>query len=219
MNSSRSICLVRRFFGFAAALLAAGCEIKVDPPAEKPPPVIRVPEAQAAIISKGEESKQQAAAQKSPDRLPTQPDRRRKDSRLPAKDLSDDDLAEAKFKFNVHQAVDRIGAEIRDALSLRKTLVVLLVEQTDKSSSLSDRIAQQIAPLARNLNADYPGRFQMAIIGYARDPNLLTRTPTSDSDQLDEALAASKQTNGDKANVFTALNFAIEKFLPFRHRG
>jgi hypothetical protein len=59
----------------------------------------------------------------------------------------------------------------------------------------------------------------MAIIGYARDPNLLTPTPTADADQIDAALTAAKQASSDKANAFAALNLAIEKFLPYRYRG
>jgi hypothetical protein len=197
----------------AVVLLSSGCEIKTNQP-ETNPPVIRVPPAQAALVGMGEKLQQERAQQAE------RPNQRR-DALLAAGNSSknDSDAVASKYKFNVHQAVDRIAAEIHDALSLRKTLVVLFIEQTSQAGSLPERATQQLSPLVQNLCSSYPGRFEMAIVGYSNDVNLLTPAPTADPDQLEAALTAARQTSGDKANVFAAFNEAIEKFLPSRSRG
>jgi hypothetical protein len=221
------------WFGLIAVCVQAGCEIKVGPPETKPTE-IRVPPAQAALVGAGE--KQGKQSQQQPDVQSPQPPKSKSSAatfpiaenpqskprrdRLAARNSpeKDPDVESQKFKFNVHQAVDRIAAEIRDALSLRKTLVVLLVEQTAQANSLADRISQQMRPMAHDLCASYPGRFEMAVVGYGSDVNLITPVATADPDKLDDALAAIKQSSGDKANLFGAVSAAIEKFLPYRSR-
>ncbi len=208
-----------------AATLPSGCEIKVEQPESKPPPVIRIPPAQAAVIASDEKLEQRheqenQAAQPSPatPKPPAADSNKAKPpkARPPAANPND---PSAKFRLNVHQAIERIGAEIRDALSLHKTLVVLLVEQTAQSKSLAERIALQTSPLVHNLCTSYPGQFEMAVVGYGSEVNFLTPAPMGDADPLDSALTATKQTSGNKANVFAAFNAAIEKFLPYRSRG
>jgi hypothetical protein len=207
------------------AAIFAGCEIKIEQPESKQPTAIRVPAAQAAIIAAGEKSEPQQTQDKAADQPPpATPKPSATDSNQanppkahpPAANANDPSV---KFRLNVHQAIERIGAEIRDALSLNKTLVVLLVEQTAPSSSLVERITTQTSPLVHNLCAVYPGQFEIAVIGYGNDVNFLTPAPTSDAGQIESALNAIKQTSGDKANVFAAFNAAIEKFLPYRSRG
>jgi hypothetical protein len=218
---------------WTAACLLPGCDIKVNPPETKPV-VIRVPPAQAALVGMGEklerdreQAKQakQAKQQQSPKPkiAATDPSKtnQRREQLLASGDSTknDPDEESAKYKFNVHQAIQRIAAEIRDAISLRKTLVILLVEQTTQASTLSDRVAQQIGPVVHNLCASYPGRFEMAIVGYGNDMNLITPVASADVDAIDAALSALKQTHGNKANVFAAFNEVIEKFVPYRSQG
>jgi hypothetical protein len=229
------------------ALLATGCEIKQEQPETKPPPVIRVPPVQAALVAKDAALAQQAdrQAQTQP-RQPTQPkpqappksvsladahpNRDRNDLFFAADDSPNANRAteSAKSQFNVHQALIRIAAEIRDALGLGKTLVVLLVEQTPDAGQLPDRMSEQMTRLSNMLCVTNPGRFEMAVISYGSTVKLLTAGATGNVDQLDQALSSLKRSDSDAektaesnagADVFAAFQQAVEKFLPYRARG
>jgi hypothetical protein len=205
--------------------LLAGCEIQVDAPQPKPPPEIRVPQAQKAVVGVGDKDKAEREQQKNdsehqPSRAARAEPQKRPD-RIAARNSQPNraDVEESKFTFNVHDAVERIAAEIRDALSLRKTLVVLLVDQNRQAESLADRVAQQFSPVIRQLCSTSDGRFEMTVVGYGSETNLITPTPSSDADRLEEALNAAKKTSGDAVHLFAVVNEAIEKFLPYQSRG
>lgn len=209
-----------------STLVPTGCEVQVNVPQPKPPPEIRVPPAQAAMIGIGDKDKAEKEQQKTDGEHRTLPraataEPQRRPDRIAARNSppGKSDAEDSKFTFNVHDAVERIAAEIRDALSLRKTLVVLLVDQNRQAESLAERVAQQLSPVVHQLCSSNDGRFEMAVVGYGSETNLITPIPTSDADRFDEAINAAKKTSGDKANVFAAVNEAIEKFLPYRSRG
>ena len=121
--------------------------------------------------------------------------------------------------FGQRQSLDRITAEIRDCMSLRKTLVVWLIEQTTASASLADSMADEIPPVLRDLRSSDPEQLQMAVVGYGNEVNLATPEPVHDAAQLQAACSRLKAHQGDEAHVFAAFQKAIEKFLLYRDRG
>jgi hypothetical protein len=215
----------------ASAIAVLGCQAKHEAPAAKSPE-IRVPPAQAAVIGKSLELKQQHSQErKTAENSPTNPPKasRQEESKQPQRQhvmLAAADSPEkqppagaGKFKFEVPQAVDAIAAEIRDALGLRKTLVVVLVEQTAAASPLADAFTEQLNHVVQEIAAEQPGQLEMAVLGYSNNVNFLTPEATANADQIEKALSAAKAVKGDKANVFAAFKQAEQKFLPYQARG
>ncbi|HZZ30164.1 MAG TPA: vWA domain-containing protein [Pirellulales bacterium] len=236
------LCLLGAAALFVAALISTGCEIKIEPPAEKPPPVIKLPPAQAALVGLGarvEKQQAEAAAAKAtrsnfhsadthaadrPPQAETTPRPHREDILLAANDQPAQNKGNrpggvSGGKFDVPQAVEQIALEINDALELRKTLVVLLVEQTSKASSLVGSVADRFTQLAHELEKTHAGQFQMAVAGYSDGVNWILPEPAGDANAIETALLAAKDTKGDKAHVFAAVNQACGKFLPQRMHG
>jgi Mg-chelatase subunit ChlD len=232
----------------AAALCTTGCEITVEPPTTKPPPEIKIPAAQAALVGLGAKLEKQqteaaakpsagdqqfaehrAAEHRAAELSPTveakpidaRPRPRRDELLLAANDQPGGERSPDSNggKFDVPQAVEQIIAEIRDATELRKTLVVLIVEQTSAANSLVEKAAEQFDQKLRELETSQQRRLEVAVIGYSDDVNMVIPEPTSDASQISVGLSAVKQTQGDKANLFAAVNRAVEKFLPYRLHG
>jgi hypothetical protein len=234
---------------FATMLWAAGCEITVEPPETKPPPEVKIPPAQAALVGLGAKLEKQhaeaaaakqsvgdpqsaehhatehRAAESAPaveaKPIEARPQPHRDELLLAANDQPGGERpADSNGgKFDVPQAVEQIIAEIRDATELRKTLAVLIVEQTSAANSLVEKAADQFDQKLRELEISQQGRLEVAVIGYSDDVNMVIPEPTSDASQIGVGLSAVKQTQGDKANLFAAVNRAVEKFLPYRLHG
>jgi len=221
-----------------AVLIAPGCEIAVEQPETKPP-AIKVPPAQAALVGLGaklETQQAEAAAAKpsavdqhpaqqrgveSLSRVEVKPQPRRDELLLAADDqpVNDRRAGAPKSKFDVPQAVDQIALEIRDALQLHKTLVVLLLEQTSRAESLAGQVADQFDHIFHELGTSQPGRLEVAVVGYSNEVNLIAPDPTGDVAQIEVSLSTAKETKGDKAALFAAVNRAVEKFLSYRMHG
>ena len=165
-----------RIAGAATILLAGHCCAAQD--SEKTPKAILVPPAQAAIVGKGEELERNANG-------PAE------GKQIPRREGKGAGSAQPPFIFDERQACQHIAAEIRDALSLRKTLVVWLVEQTADSRALARNTADQIRKLSQEFSSVEPGRLQMAIVGYGDKVNLVTPEPIADAAQLQKALSRS----------------------------
>jgi hypothetical protein len=114
------------------------------------------------------------------------------------------------------RAISRIGGEIRDALSLGNTLVVWLVEQTPAAESLHRVSIDPIVELVQEAGAEYPGRLQVAVLGYASEARWATPNPTSKADELRSALAGLSSDKSGRANVCAAVRQAIDKFALLR---
>lgn len=215
----------------AAAIAAYGCQAKHKAPANKPPE-IRVPPAQAAVIGKGLELEQQHSnahpaatnQQANPPKTAhheAEESQQRQRMLLAAADSPERKPAPGagKFKFEVPQAVDAIAAEIRDALGLRKTLVVVLVEQTAAARSLAEEFTEQMNHAVQEIAASQPGRLEVAVLGYSNAVNFLTLEATADADQIEKAFSAVKEAKGTQADLFAAFKQAEQKFLPYQARG
>lgn len=184
-------------------------------PGATPNPV-QVPAAQAEQIGKGEEFQRQAAQRAKPRERSAgiRADAQNPDSRSTS-GSANASLAETK-------AIDRIAAEIRDSLQLRKTLVVWLVEQSADAAPLTRNMADHIDRLFHDLRPAQPDQLKMAVIGYGAELKVLTPEPTSDVETLQTALADLDGQSGDRSDKvvpFAAVNKAIEKFIPYRKLG
>jgi hypothetical protein len=202
----------------------AGCEVTVGPPQsseESQPHKIQVPAAQAAVMGKGielQEQRERAAREdeqstRKPDLLVAQ--REGRANRARGEEKAADGPPPG---FNERRAIDRIGAEIRDALSLRKTLVVWLIENTADSKKLADDATDLITKQMQEFSGQ-PNPLEMAAVSYGSDPTILTPVPVGSADELRRSLAAAKSGQGDKANVFAALKRAADEYVPYRKRG
>jgi len=120
--------------------------------------------------------------------------------------------------FGQQQALAKITAEIRDALSLRKTLVVWLVEESSAASSLTEKLNDEIGRAMGELFSANPDRLEAAIVGFGSDVRIATPEPVHEAGPFDRALGEIKRSDGEQADVFAAVQQAIEKFLAYRDR-
>jgi len=211
-----------------AAILPAlaGCEITVGSPAssedQSKPRAIQVPPAQAAVMGKGTEFQDQRESVANQDEPPAQQPvviAQREGKSKRARGDAEKSESGPPPGASERRALDRIGAEIRDALTLRKTLVVWLIENTADSKRLAEDAVDPIVRQMQDLSAGQPNPLEVAAISYGSDPTILTSVPTSSADELRRALAAAKSGQGDKANIFAALKRASDEYLPYRKRG
>jgi len=212
----------------AAMLLAlAGCEVTVGSPQsgedQSKPRAIQVPPAQAAVMGKGIELQEQRERTPRKDERPADEPavlvaQREGKSKRPRGDAERPQAGQASGASE-RRALDRIGAEIRDALSLRKTLVVWLIESTPDSKKLAEEATDPIIKQMQELSSGQPNPLEFAAISYASDPTILAPAPTSIADDLRRALGTAKSGQGDKANICAALKRAADEYLPYRKRG
>ncbi len=198
--------------GVVAGLLTKSSIVQADEPNDASKS-IKVPPAQAALIGKGDELEKQSRAKSK-----NAPDRRGK------KSPGD---SQAVFRSSERTAADKIAAEIRDALQLRKTLVVWLIEQSPDSATLAGNMTDQMVRIMQEIGPESAGNLEMAVVSYGGDVSMLTPEPVTEADKLHSALAPLKAKKGESANssaddkvvAAVALNQAVEKFLPYRRRG
>jgi hypothetical protein len=209
----------------------AGCQHETAA-TEEPAHVVQVPEIQAAQIGKGAELESGAEKRSSKSDNPNQSvgksksdDPSNSNSPIPngaepkvGKHGAGPALRPLSGSFDRHDALERIRAETADALDLRKTLVVWMVEQTPASSSLTSGLADELVRMLDSFGGD-PIQPEMAVIGYADDASLLTQQPTSDSAKLRQAVGGLSKKKGDKGNPGPALKLAIDRFLDQQGRG
>ncbi len=120
--------------------------------------------------------------------------------------------------FGQQQALAKITAEIRDALSLRKTLVVWLVEESSAASSLTEKLTDEIGRTMGELFSANPDRLETAVVGFGNEVRIATPEPVHEAGPFDRALGEIKRSGGEQADVFAAVQQAIEKFLAYRDR-
>jgi hypothetical protein len=211
----------------AAMLLAlAGCEIAVGPPSEdqSKPRTIQVPPAQAAVMGKGIEVQEQRGTttgqnERPADQAPVGILAQREGKSKRGRDDAERPEAGQASGTGERRALDRIGAEIRDALSLRKTLVVWLIESTTDSKKLAEDANDLIVKQMQELSSGQPNPLEVAAIRYGSEQTILISAPTGSADEVRRALGAAKSSQDEKVNVFAALKRAADEYLPYRKRG
>ncbi len=201
----------------ALAFLQTAAQANSEPGAKPAGSSIQVPPGQAEQIGKGEEFQRQTSSSNAHQKRLRERASGLADVRSSepgSTETSQADVAETL-------AIDRIGAVIRDALSLRKTLVVWLVEQSAEAAPLSQSMADQICRTLEDLSAG-ASLPQMAVFRYSSDVKLLTAEPTSDVATLRKELTdldRRGKVRSEKTLPFTAVNKAVDKYLPYRKLG
>jgi hypothetical protein len=206
------------FIGLALCLLS-GCNVSVAQPEPEPEPKkIQMPAAQAEQVGKGEELEPQNAHRVAAERnKPVEVAQAEGRADRAIERGQSRQLANASF--DELQALDQISAEIRDSLSLRKTLVVWIVEQTSEAMPLAKNVAERIPALLEDLHSTDGNALEMAVVTYGDQVNVLTPEPVEQASAIRKALQMGAGKRAEKIMLNTALQQAADKFLPFRKRG
>ncbi|MCC7087495.1 MAG: VWA domain-containing protein [Pirellulales bacterium] len=140
------------------------------------------------------------------------PAKKQQKSAVPDQFSPDMSLGMAGMNVDEERAVKRVGSEIREALSLRPTLVVWLLELSSAAESLRRGSIDSIGQVMQQLGDEHPGKLEMAVIGYDVAVHWATPNPTKKADELKSALANLKGKNSERINLYGAVRQAVEKF-------
>jgi hypothetical protein len=136
--------------------------------------------------------------------------------------------------FTESQALDRIERELKDALSVRPTLVVWLFDQSSAAGptrrALITAAAQMHARLAdpapsksrgsKDAGKPNPPRHRLstAMIAFGREVKVLTPEPVDIAGQLPTEKSVGEEDGSGKL-AYTAVHTAAERFAGYRKRG
>jgi hypothetical protein len=130
--------------------------------------------------------------------------------------------------FTESDALDRIERELADALSVRPTLVVWLLDQSAAAGTLRRATADAAVQAARRLSratvADHPSgdpgsghEFLTAMIAFGSKVNVLTGAPVSKADELPSSGSISEEASS-ATQTLAAVKKAAELFAKYRER-
>ena len=118
-------------------------------------------------------------------------------------------------------AIDRIAQEIAQSLRQRKTLVVWLLDESLSMETRRAAIAKRFEGIYKQIGAMDVGAeeaLRTGIIGYGKDVHVLLKEPTADMALLTKAVGSIKNDVSGKEQVFTALNKALQLYLPHKRK-
>ena len=119
-------------------------------------------------------------------------------------------------------AVDRITLEIASSLRQRKTLPVWLFDESLSLEARRELITSRFENIYRQLglmdDLDTQGALKTGIIGYGENVHVLVKEPTSDINELTNAVKSIKNDESGKENVFAAMDEALKTFTPFKRK-
>jgi hypothetical protein len=140
----------------------------------------------------------------------------------------------AGVPFTESQALDRIERELKDALSLRPTLVVWLFDQSQaagpmrralfaSAAQLHARLTEQARSQTRGSNnapKANPKRSELltAMIAFGSEVKVLTPQPIDDAGRLPAAVSVA-EVDGVGKLAYAAVHTAAERFAAYRKRG
>jgi hypothetical protein len=135
-------------------------------------------------------------------------------------DAAESDDPDAGINPDQYRARKRIASEIGEALKLRKTLVVWVIDKTSASSDVRNWAVGRFSRIARDaMKKAKPGvTLSMAVVSYGGDVNFLNNDPV-DAAQAESLAGALPSETDNSPLTFTAVNQAADKFLPFRSQG
>ena len=222
---SSSICLA---LGLS---LLTGCDdppAKTKPLAAKPADPVKKPDAAAKEKEKKDKEKADAEAQKPklPDKFdfskelasaerdkiatPTRPNDGGNSGRL----------GTGSSGTSRVPAMDKLAVEVRDALKVRNTLVVWVLDRTSGSQVRSDAmngVSLFYRDADKPIGDNPPNTLYTAIVAYSDSADVVTKEPLSKESQVRAAVSDVVEGSG-KANTFTAVKKAADEFLPFRDK-
>jgi len=125
----------------------------------------------------------------------------------------------------VAQAVEHIGANIHDALSLpRKVLVVWLVDESNSCADYRQELNTAMDKMYKGLKQTKPEADKelddqpllSVVAGFAKDVRFATPEPTADASEVTRAVSEIVDAPSGEENTIKAVNESLTKFLPFR---
>ena len=120
--------------------------------------------------------------------------------------------------FGQQQVLAKITAEIRDALSLRKTLVVWLVEESSAAASLTEKLNDEIGRAMGELFSRTPIGWKRQSSGSVTKFEFRRAGAGPRCRRVRPSAGEIKRGGGEQADLFAAAQQAIEKFLAYRDR-
>jgi hypothetical protein len=129
------------------------------------------------------------------------------------------------FSGDAQRGFDAITKEVAGALTLKKTLVVWLLDQTPSSANARGLAAQAIATVGREAlnkakaHGGAANLLSVAIVGFAKEATIVTPEPIDDLLQAASLASGIGEEAADSPLTFTAVSKAVEEFLPYRNKG
>jgi hypothetical protein len=142
-------------------------------------------------------------------------------------EAADSDMPQAGVNLDFDRATRRIAGEIAEALKLRKTLVVWLIDDGIASSDTRDFLTKhrdkeesRFSWIARSASerGKPTSTLSMAVVGYGSKINFLDEEPI-DPRRAESLVAALPPEDAVSPRTFAAVNQAADKFLPYRGKG
>jgi len=114
--------------------------------------------------------------------------------------------------------MSRIAAEIGDAVRVRKTLVIWLIDQTTVTAMRNDYTTGLPILYGAIERGEKSNPLLTAVVGYGEKATFVTDAPVENSAQAQTAVQGVGQQAG-KANTFAAVKETAEKYESFRRDG
>ncbi|HZZ70810.1 MAG TPA: hypothetical protein VFE24_01055 [Pirellulales bacterium] len=130
----------------------------------------------------------------------------------------DDNRPGARGNMPQVPAVNRLAVEVRDALKVRNTLVIWVLDRTSGPEVRSDATnATELfyRDAGRPVGDKRPNTLYTAVVMYADKPEFLTKEPVSSEADARTALAGVTPTTG-AANTFSAVKQAVDEYSALR---
>lgn len=118
-------------------------------------------------------------------------------------------------------AIDRLTQEIADSIRQRKTMVVWVLDESLSMERRRQMVSERFRSIYGQLKALDIGveeSLTTGIIGYGEKVRVLVKEPTADIDVLTKAVSEIKNDKSGTELVFTAVNQALQVFLPEKRK-
>lgn len=119
-------------------------------------------------------------------------------------------------------AIDRLTQEIADSVRQRKTMVVWVMDESLSMERRRKMVAERFRSIYGQLKALDIGveeSLTTGIIGYGKNVRVHVKEPTADIDVLTKAVEQIQNDESGVEMVFTAVNQALEVFLPKKRKN
>jgi hypothetical protein len=132
--------------------------------------------------------------------------------------------------FTESQAVERIARELKDALQLRPTLVVWILDQSAAAGTMRRAVASAAVQMPSRIAGQEAGsptpivagdaanKLSTAIIAFGTSVHVLTPRPIADAEKLPDP-SAIEEVSTPPTQAYAAVNKAAELFAPYRLHG
>jgi hypothetical protein len=120
----------------------------------------------------------------------------------------------------VAQQVRKLGVAIRQSLEVGPTVVVWLIDRTPSAAELVGDVKRAARELYAAPSAGEPSEAKLAtaVIGFDEQVEFVLDPPASEADRVVAALEGLASSKSAQEHTFTALEKALEKYLPLRTR-